>query len=117
MVQIGEQHVAELQDSFVPRPTDAFVTTSPKCGTTWTQQICVLLKEGEVENDVAFDPAEKVAIDEKAPWLDLLYGVGSKTLDDFEGMSNPRIFKTHAPFELMPTQRVESGRMLLRCLP
>ena len=44
----------------------------------------------------------------KAPWLDMLYPDWS--LEKFAEMGDPRIFKTHAPFELMPTQRDdESG--------
>ena len=51
------RHVAALQAEFVPRESDCFVTTYPKCGTTWMQQICVLLKEGSEDEDHPFDPS------------------------------------------------------------
>ena len=72
------------------------------------EQICVLLKEGSEDEDRAFDPTERVHYNTKAPWLDMLYSDWS--LEKFAEMDDPRIFKTHAPFELMPTQRDdESG--------
>lgn len=101
------RHVAELQANFVPRETDCFVTTYPKCGTTWMQQICVLLKQGREDEDVPFDATERVHYNTKAPWLDMLYP--DWTLEKFAEMDDPRIFKTHAPFELMPTQRDDEG--------
>ena len=34
-----EGRTAALDGTFRPRQTDVFVVTSPKCGTTWVQQV------------------------------------------------------------------------------
>ena len=38
-----EGRVLELQDSIELRDTDCWISTYPKCGTTWTHQISLLL--------------------------------------------------------------------------
>jgi hypothetical protein len=100
---ISEQDIDDLQEKFMPRDTDVFVTTYPKCGTTWMQQICVLLKQGIASGSGHIDPGQKVDIGKESPWIDMSYP--KLSLDDMQAMGNPRIFKTHAPFQLMPSQR------------
>ncbi|WP_141332292.1 sulfotransferase domain-containing protein [Myxococcus sp. AB025B] len=77
---------------FHVEPTDIFVATYPKCGTTWTQQIVHGLR---TRGDMGFEEISLVV-----PWLESppLPGV------DLAGpqVARPRAFKTHLHWERVP---------------
>ena len=82
----------ENVEKFVPRPTDVFVVTAPKCGTTWMQQIMHQLRSG---GDMTFDD-----IDDVVPWIELAYDVGQDLEDEHK--YQPRCFKTHTWYDACP---------------
>jgi hypothetical protein len=71
--------------SFKPRPTDIFVTTYPKCGTTWMTQICHQLRTG---GHMDFEEIVEVC-----PWDILALDCGQDL--DADHVANPRVFKSH----------------------
>lgn len=72
------------------QPGDIFVSTYPKCGTTWTQYIVYLLLNGG-------EPlAAGRRIDEVFPHLE---EVGEQAI---RALPEPRLIKTHLPFERTP---------------
>lgn len=71
---------------FKARPTDVFVTTYPKCGTTWMTQICHLLRSGGGCLDF-----EEIA--EVCPWDILAHDCGQDL--DADQVGDPRVFKSH----------------------
>jgi len=71
--------------SFQPRPTDVFVATYPKCGTTWATQICHQIRTGG-----HMDFGE---IAEVCPWDILAFDCGQDL--DADHVANPRVFKSH----------------------
>ncbi|GFQ80522.1 sulfotransferase 1C4 [Trichonephila clavata] len=75
---------------YKPRPNDVFIVTYPKCGTTWAQEILLLLfREGEpLLSPIEFFRA--------TPFLDT---IGAKSAED---MPRPNAIKTHLPFHLIP---------------
>jgi len=73
-----------------PSPTDVFVASYPKCGTTWVQYIVYLL-----ENDARPLPAGR-RLDEVFPHLE---EVGDAAV---RGLPEPRLIKTHLPFARTP---------------
>jgi len=74
--------------AFKPRPSDIFVCTYPKCGTTWVTQICHQLRSrGHMEFDEIF---------EVCPW-DVLAKDCGVNLDD-DQVANPRVFKSHEKY-------------------
>ncbi|XP_054928328.1 sulfotransferase 1A1-like [Dermacentor andersoni] len=73
--------------SYEPRAGDIFVTTYPKCGTTWVQYIAY-----GIFYDCA-PPTELSQFFAASPFLEL-FGV-----DAVENMSKPGTIKTHLPFE------------------
>ena len=82
--------------NFKPRPTDVLITTAPKAGTTWMQQILHQLKTG---GDDQFE-----SIYDVVPWLEFPREdkTWQQVLADYENLSDPRIFKTHCIREQTP---------------
>ena len=74
------------------RPTDIFINTYPKAGTTWVQQIVHQLRSGG-----SMDFGE---ICDVVPWLELAYDCGIDPLD--QGGYEPRVFKTHLNWTRIP---------------
>ena len=114
-VFLTEALVDALRDRFTPRPTDVFVATYPKCGTTWMQQLVLLLCLG---------PGNQVTdLQEQAPWIEARVNQGKLKIEDLstcvEGDSlaqqlpgNRRVFKTHAPFQLMPCTSLGESKVI-----
>jgi hypothetical protein len=75
--------------NFCPRPSDVFIATAPKAGTTWMQQILHQLRSGG-------DPGFR-SIDDVVPWLELPRRgkTWEEILRRYETMPEPRLFKTH----------------------
>ncbi len=92
----GPTHDPVILANFTVRPSDVLITTAPKAGTTWMQQILYQLKSG---GDVDF-----VSIDAVVPWLELPRRGRTQTaiLADYAAIPDPRVFKTHCTFEQTP---------------
>lgn len=82
--------------NFQARPTDVLITTPPKAGTTWMQQILHQLRTG---GDDSFS-----SIDDVVPWLEITRSGKSwqDNLQHFETLPDPRVFKTHCTAEQTP---------------
>lgn len=89
-------HDPRILANFKPRSDDVLITTAPKAGTTWMQNILHQLRTGG-------DPDFR-AIDQVVPWLELPRNNLNHTqiFEKFEAMSSPRLFKTHCTFEQTP---------------
>jgi hypothetical protein len=81
---------------FQPLETDVLITTAPKAGTTWMQQILYQMRSG---GDTDFDN-----IDTVVPWLERPRKGKSwrQVLDDYDALPRPRLFKTHCTAEQTP---------------
>lgn len=76
--------------SYEAQPGDIFITTYPKCGTTWTQNIVWLIQhEGEPF------PTEKIIFVE----MPHLEEAGKEAV---MALPTPRVIKTHLPFSMNP---------------
>lgn len=82
--------------NFRPRESDVLITTAPKAGTTWMQQILHQLRTG---GDESFS-----SIDDVVPWLERHRSEKSlqQVLDYYEAIPDPRVFKTHCTAEQTP---------------
>lgn len=76
--------------------SDVLITTAPKAGTTWMQQILYQMRSG---GDTDFDN-----IDTVVPWLERPRKGKSwrQVLDDYDTLPRPRLFKTHCTAEQTP---------------
>ena len=89
-------HDPRLLAHFEPRRSDVLITTAPKAGTTWMQQILHQLRSG---GDDRF-----VSIDDVVPWLERPVPGQDwrQRLQAFEALPDPRVFKTHCTAEQTP---------------
>jgi hypothetical protein len=78
--------------AFAPRPSDVFIATYPKCGTTLMQQIVHGLR---THGDMDFEDISGVV-----PWLELALDCGMDPTH--EQRADPRAFKTHLDWEGLP---------------
>lgn len=77
---------------YKPYPTDVFIVTPPKCGTTWMQQIVHGLR---TRGSVDFDEITRVV-----PWINMAYDTG---IDLYAPqVAQPRAFKTHSTLDEVP---------------
>ncbi|MFI8416710.1 sulfotransferase domain-containing protein [Serratia sp. NPDC078593] len=81
-----------IWNEFVFRDDDIIVASSPKAGTTWTQQIVAQL---------VFNGDENVAVGDISPWLDLRFPSRQILLERYEQQQHRRIIKTHLPVDAL----------------
>ena len=78
--------------AYQPAPSDIFILTPPKCGTTWMQQIVHGIRTGGSMN---FDEITQVV-----PWIEMAVDMG---IDIYAPqVANPKAFKTHLNLEDIP---------------
>src|SRR5919106_3982256 len=78
--------------SYKPDPTDIFIVTPPKCGTTWMQQIVHGLR---TRGSMDFDEITRVV-----PWINMAYDLG---VDLYAPqVARPHAFKTHTTLDELP---------------
>ncbi len=94
--QADETHDPWVLAHFRARPSDVLITTAPKAGTTWMQQILHQMRTG---GDPNFD-----SIDRVVPWLERPRpGMNwQQVLDWYDTLPEPRLFKTHCTAEQTP---------------
>ena len=78
--------------AFVPRPSDVFIATYAKAGTTWMQQIVHGLR-----TKGSMDFGE---ITEVVPWIELAFDLDIDP--EAEQVADPRAFKTHLNWDDVP---------------
>ncbi|KAK8940211.1 Cytosolic sulfotransferase 5 [Platanthera guangdongensis] len=84
-------NVELLRDGFAPRPTDVFIASHPKCGTTWLKGLAF----AALNRLLTLNPHECV------PLLEVtLQGMN---LSYVESMSSPRLLSFHLPASMLPT--------------
>ena len=77
---------------YKPEPTDVFIVTPPKCGTTWMQQIVHGLR---TRGSMDFDEISSVV-----PWINMAHDLG---IDIYAPQAaNPKAFKTHSKLNEVP---------------
>ncbi len=76
------------------RPTDVFISSYPRSGTTLTQWILYLLTHDEQP-----DPAHLTKV---SPWFERSLAIGELAGSDLERFPSPRVFKSHLPRQWLP---------------
>ncbi|KAM8934300.1 sulfotransferase 1 family member D1-like [Pelodytes ibericus] len=82
--------------AFQARPEDILISTYPKSGTTWVQEIVDLIMNNGDE-----EVCRRAPIYERIPFIDLMY-LMKPGPEEINKMSSPRVLKTHMPAQLVP---------------
>lgn len=86
-------------ESFQARPGDLLISTYPKAGTTWMQEIVdLILARGDVER------ARRAPTHVRIPFLEICSPAPVPSgVQQLQDLPSPRVIKTHLPFQLVPT--------------
>jgi hypothetical protein len=76
------------------RPSDVFISSYPRSGTTLTQWILYLLSHEE--------QPEPPHLTKVSPWFERSLAIGELSAADLARFSSPRVFKSHLPREWLP---------------
>ncbi len=79
---------------FEVRPSDVFISSYPRSGTTLTQWILYLLTRADRP-----DPPHLTRV---SPWFERSLAIGELTASDLNTLPSPRIFKSHLPRQWLP---------------
>ena len=101
---IGQAEIDALLARLRVREGDVFVSTYPKSGTTWLQQICHLLANAGVQGERA--------IVDSVPWVEAHALPEKPSLAELEALEAPRYMQIHAPWSLAPKGRPGVARYL-----
>ncbi|XP_007424050.1 sulfotransferase 1C2-like [Python bivittatus] len=84
---------------FKARPDDLLISTYPKAGTTWMQEIVDMIHHGGDPQKCARAP-----IYERIPFIEMCPPKPIRTgFEEAEAMPSPRTLKTHLPVHLLPS--------------
>lgn len=103
--ETSSRHEPLILANFTVRETDVLITTAPKAGTTWMQQILHQLRSG--------GDAEFASIFEVIPWLEIQREgkTWSEIIAEFDSIDSPRVFKTHCTYSQTPG--VDKAKIIL----
>jgi aryl sulfotransferase len=89
---IGGLTDTDRWDHFIGRPGDVFVSTPPKCGTTWTTSIVTMLCHGTTD----------VVPTKLVQWIDATLVPLDEAVRSLAAQDHRRCIKSHTPFDGMP---------------
>eukprot|EP00090_Calanus_glacialis_P045776 TRINITY_DN8712_c0_g1_i6.p1 TRINITY_DN8712_c0_g1~~TRINITY_DN8712_c0_g1_i6.p1 ORF type:complete len:325 (+),score=130.36 TRINITY_DN8712_c0_g1_i6:23-997(+) len=105
-----EKEISELS----VRHDDVWISSFPKCGTTWTQEMV-----WNIVNNLDFERAKKTDIDEKFFFLDMdclksgSHGDAPGFVDKAEQqVGQQRLIKSHLPIGLLPPDLLEKCKVI-----
>ncbi|KAM7250105.1 hypothetical protein ACFE04_021988 [Oxalis oulophora] len=103
----GLEGLLWMQDHFNPKPTDIFLMTYPKCGTTWLKALVYSIVK-RTQFDFSTHPLLTYNPHELVPFLEVdLFG--RLPIGDPDIMPSPRILASHLPYNLLPKLILDSG--------
>jgi hydroxyjasmonate sulfotransferase len=108
-----------MHGSFEPRPTDIFLSSFPKSGTTWLKALSFATLNRMTYSP--FDNNHPLCSHNPHDYVGFLEVEFSHVNDidnlreEFEAPPSPRIFSTHLPYSLLPYRFKEASRIVYIC--
>ena len=114
LLTVGEnfKEINHLWYNMKLREDDVWIITSPKCGTTWTQETT-----WHIMNNVQLERTQEHLF-ERSPFLDVVTIMGSdlqkaeEMFKKFDELPSPRNIKTHFPLELLPPKLLDTCKVI-----
>ncbi|GMI98630.1 sulfotransferase 16, CORONATINE INDUCED-7, SULFOTRANSFERASE 16, ARABIDOPSIS SULFOTRANSFERASE 5A [Hibiscus trionum] len=97
----GLKNLMWLQDHFNPRPTDIFLASLPKTGTTWLKAL-VFATVNRTRHGFSDHPLLTTNPHDCCPFLDAYLHENDPSFLDQNGSPTPRLLSTHVPYALLP---------------
>lgn len=106
-----QEYLYQIRDYEV-RNDDIWISSFPKCGTTWTQEMVWC-----IQNNLNFKKAKDVKLDLRVPYFEFsaitdLYE-GAPSFEIVEQMASPRLIKTHLKYDMLPQQCDEKSARII----
>jgi hypothetical protein len=96
ILQIG---IPAIHSCLKPRPTDVFLASYPKSGTTWLKALAfATLKHSTHPPCDGNHPLRHCSPHDIVKFLEMEFN----TRDEFEALPSPRVLATHLPYSLLP---------------
>ncbi|CAK7345602.1 unnamed protein product, partial [Dovyalis caffra] len=96
-----------MQDHFKAQPTDIFLASPPKCGTTWLKALIFAIIN-RAQFDLSTHPLLTANPHDLVPFLEG-YLYEHQSVSGLEALPSPRVIATHSPYPLLPNSMVNSG--------
>ncbi|XP_072477904.1 sulfotransferase 1C4 [Notamacropus eugenii] len=90
--------------NFQAKPDDLLISTYPKAGTTWTQEIVDM-----IQNDGNIEKSKRAPTHLRFPFIEWVFPPIGSGLNQANAMPSPRMLKTHLPIQLLPPSFLEKG--------
>jgi hypothetical protein len=91
---ISQADMDLIEKEFVVKDEDVFITTFPRSGTTWTEQIVHLLVNNGKQGEQRLTDA--------VPWVETLPHRPNGMIEFLKTIRGRRLFTSHLPYPLMP---------------
>jgi hypothetical protein len=96
--------VPAVHSCFEPRPTDVFLASYPKSGTTWLKALAFAMLKRSMHPPCDKDhPLRGGSPHDIVRFLKIEFS----TRDEFEALTSPRVLSTHLPYSLLPSSITE----------
>ncbi|KAG8079795.1 hypothetical protein GUJ93_ZPchr0007g4236 [Zizania palustris] len=100
--------ILAFQCRFTPRPDDVFLTSYPKCGTTWLKALAFAAMARDAYPPNATDhPLRRLNPHACVPFMEEIYSKRREA--KLEGLPSPRLLNTHIAYSLLPETVTTDG--------
>ncbi|XVF49912.1 hypothetical protein PTKIN_Ptkin04bG0054200 [Pterospermum kingtungense] len=97
-----------IQHEFKVQPTDIFLASFPKTGTTWLKSL-IFATINRTRFDFSTHPLLTSGAHDCFPFLDGYVHQSHETISDLDCLPPPRLLSTHFSFDLLPDSMITSG--------